>query len=117
MIYSKQTALHHYSWGGNCEGWEYIESQSLSVKEERMPPGTSEKTHFHKTAQQFFFILKGEASIEIEGELFTVKAKEGIHILNGQKHRILNKGMEDLEFLLTSTPSSKGDRYEPGENS
>jgi mannose-6-phosphate isomerase-like protein (cupin superfamily) len=115
MIYSKQTALRHYFWGEQCEGWEYVTSPSLSVKQERMPPATAEKLHFHQYAQQFFFVLTGEASFEIDGHVFLVKAGEGIHIQAGQRHRILNTGPEDLEFILTSTPSTQTDRHETGD--
>jgi mannose-6-phosphate isomerase-like protein (cupin superfamily) len=57
----------HYVWGENCDGWRLLQSASLSVIEEHMPPGASEVRHFHRRAQQFFFILSGEAMMETEG--------------------------------------------------
>ncbi len=76
-----------------------------------MPPGTSEALHYHQYAQQFFFILKGTASFEIETESIIVEAQEGIHIPAGKKHRISNPAGEDLEFILSSQPSTKDDRH------
>lgn len=75
-----------------------------------MPAGTAEQLHYHAKAQQFFFILKGVASFEIEGEMIDVKEQEGLHIKAGLKHRILNNTNSDLEFILSSQPSTAGDR-------
>jgi len=108
---SKEQSLKHYTWGNACDGWNLVDEASLSVKKERMPPGTSEALHYHQYAQQFFFILKGTASFEIEAEHIIVNEQEGIHIPAGKKHRISNQAGEDLEFILSSQPSTKEDRY------
>ena len=110
-VVSKDKPLKHYQWGNHCDGWNLVEENSLSVKWERMPPHTLEQKHFHEKAQQFFFILKGEAVFEIEKERIIVKKEEGIHIPNGKHHRIINEGNVDLEFLLSSQPSTVGDRF------
>ncbi len=75
-----------------------------------MPAGTAENLHYHEKAQQFFFILSGTASFEIDGEKIEVNTQEGIHIKAGQKHRILNQTETELEFILSSQPSTTGDR-------
>ena len=75
-----------------------------------MPAGTAEDLHYHIRSQQFFFILKGVATFEIEGAMVEVKTQEGIHIKAGLKHRILNQTTSDLEFILSSQPSTAGDR-------
>lgn len=108
---SKYEPLKHYQWGDACDGWNLLDEPSLSVKQENMPAGTSEQMHYHELAQQFFFILKGTATFEIDGRTIQVKEQEGIHILPGQKHRISNQTISDLEFILSSQPSTAGDRY------
>ena len=100
----------HYKWGDNCDGWHLLKSDSLSVIQEKMPPNTSEALHFHSKSQQFFYILKGIATFELEGETHEIKENQGFHILPNQKHRILNKTNQDLEFLVISEPKSHGDR-------
>jgi mannose-6-phosphate isomerase-like protein (cupin superfamily) len=107
---SKTNSLKHYMWGDNCDGWNFVDNSSLSVKQERMPSGTSEALHYHQHAQQFFFILNGKAQFEIEGLTTEVAAGEGIHIEAGQKHRIINPSLEDLEFILCSQPATANDR-------
>lgn len=109
-VVSKKSPLKHYGWGNNCDGWNLVDAPGLSVKVEKMPPHTSEQKHVHQFAQQFFYILNGAAVFEIEGERIYVKAEQGIHIAAGKSHRIINEGSEDLEFILTSQPSTANDR-------
>jgi len=109
-VVSKNNPLQHYTWGDHCDGWILLEGNDLSVKWERMPPHSAELKHVHEKAQQFFFILKGEAVFEIEQERISVKKEESIHITSGKHHRILNEGNDDLEFLLSSQPSTQRDR-------
>ena len=109
-VVSKYQSLKHYQWGNDCDGWNFVEEESLSIKQERMPAGCSEQLHYHRHSQQFFFILKGIATFEIENKLVEVKEQEGLHIKPGLKHRILNNTKEDLEFILSSQPSTVNDR-------
>lgn len=107
---SKYEPLKHYQWGNACDGWNFVDEPSLSVKQERMPAGTAEALHYHEHAQQFFFILEGIATFEIDNEFITVNAQEGIHIKPKQKHRISNQSATDLLFILSSQPDTAGDR-------
>lgn len=107
---SKYHPLKHYTWGSQCDGWNLVDEVSLSVKHERMPSGAAEARHYHEKASQFFFILKGQARFEVEDEVVDVGNGEGLQIASGKKHRILNPGDEDLEFILCSQPSTVNDR-------
>ena len=109
MIKSTENA-EHYIWGDNCEGWLLLLSDTLSVIQERMPPGTSEQLHYHEHAQQVFYILSGRATFEIEGEIKTVEANQSIAIKPGSKHRIWNDRDSYLHFLVISEPKTRGDR-------
>lgn len=111
MIKSKKNS-EHYIWGSHCDSWVLKESASLSIKQEIMPSGTAEKLHFHEIAEQFFFILKGEATFYINDERFSIKIGEGITVLPKSKHYISNELEEDLEFLVISNPSTNNDRTE-----
>lgn len=77
-----------------------------------MPSGTAEKRHFHNNAEQFFYILKGEAVFYINEEKFSVKTGESITILPKSEHYISNESTEDVEFLVISAPSTNNDRIE-----
>jgi mannose-6-phosphate isomerase-like protein (cupin superfamily) len=108
-IISRRTA-EHYTWGKVCDGWRLVGDAALSVIEEAMPPGSQEVRHYHQKAQQFFYILSGEATMETNAETLRLRAGEGIRILPGMRHRILNESSEEVRFLVISQPPSHGDR-------
>jgi mannose-6-phosphate isomerase-like protein (cupin superfamily) len=110
-VLSKENCLTHYQWGNGCDGWVLVDTEGLSVKQEQMPAKTAEALHFHKHAQQFFFILKGTARFEVENVSCTVHSGTGFHITAGKKHRVVNDTDTDLEFILSSQPSTNNDRF------
>jgi mannose-6-phosphate isomerase-like protein (cupin superfamily) len=100
----------HYLWGDKCDGWHLLKSESLSIIYERMPPGTQEARHVHNKAQQFFFVLEGEATMELDGKEFVIREREGIHVAAGKPHQMFNRSQADVFFLVISQPPSHGDR-------
>lgn len=109
MVIDRSTA-EHYLWGNNCDGWHLVKSEGLSVIQERVPAGESEKQHRHAKARQFFYILKGEAVMEMDGEAYPLDAGKGIEVPPGSVHKFRNDSMEDVEFLVISSPTTRGDR-------
>ncbi len=105
-------SAEHYTWGNNCDGWHLVKSDSLSVIKETMPSMTKEKLHYHKKAQQFFYVLSGVATFEIDGLTYNVEQNRGISIKPGVRHRISNGSYSDLEFIVVSEPQSHGDRVD-----
>jgi mannose-6-phosphate isomerase-like protein (cupin superfamily) len=106
---SRATA-EHYSWGLDCDGWHLVKDAALSVIEEQMPPGSSEMLHSHRSAQQFFYILSGKVTMQIEREEVRLQAGEGLHVLPRVRHRMSNRSGEVTRFLVISQPPSHGDR-------
>ncbi|ASA57754.1 cupin domain-containing protein [Vibrio gazogenes] len=102
----------HYQWGEQCDGWHLVKSQSLSVIQERVPPGCSEVRHLHNKSEQFFFVLSGCATLEVNGETFELLQNQGFHVPSNTPHQLSNRGHTDLHFVVTSTPPSHGDRVE-----
>jgi mannose-6-phosphate isomerase-like protein (cupin superfamily) len=115
LVTSTQNA-QHYTWGSQCDGWHLLRSDSLSVIQERMPPGTAEQMHYHNRAQQVFYILSGTATFELEEETVTVEAGQSIHVVPSGRHRILNNSDTEIHFLVISEPKSHGDRVNVGES-
>lgn len=107
-------SAEHYTWGGSrgtdCDGWHLVRTPGLSVIEESMPPGTNEIRHSHVRARQFFFVLEGELTMEVEGSNLLLRAREGIEIRPGQWHRAVNRGEISVRMLVISQPPSHGDR-------
>ena len=106
----------HYKWGGatatDCDGWYLVQTPELNIIEELMPPATAETRHLHRHARQFFYVLAGELTLEIEHNQFTLRTGQGIEISPGQAHQAMNCGSEDARILVTSQPPSHGDRLD-----
>jgi mannose-6-phosphate isomerase-like protein (cupin superfamily) len=102
--------VEHYNWGDRCQAWFLLKSPSLTVIEEEMPPGTSETLHFHRQARQLFYILEGEASMEISGESIELQPSQSIQVAPGTIHRIRNASTGQLKFLVISQPDSHRDK-------
>ncbi|MEZ5427959.1 MAG: cupin domain-containing protein [Pyrinomonadaceae bacterium] len=109
MIADRSNA-EHYFWGEDCEGWHLLKSEALSVIEEKVPPGRSEKRHFHARARQFFYILSGNAVLEIDGKKFEMTAGQSIEVPPGARHQFINQSDEAVEFLVISAPPTGDDR-------
>jgi mannose-6-phosphate isomerase-like protein (cupin superfamily) len=110
MVRIDRQAAPHYVWGNGCDGWHLVQTPTLSVIEERMPPGTSEIRHYHRQAHQFFYVLRGSLSVESGETEIALRAGQGVSVLAGEPHQVRNRSASDVEFLVVSQPPSHGDR-------
>jgi uncharacterized cupin superfamily protein len=109
------TALaQRYSWGEGCDGWHLVRAAGLSIIEERMPPGTREVRHWHARSMQFFYVLSGVLTLEVEGHRHRLAARTGIELPQGTAHQARNDTAADVEFLVISMPPAQADRHEAG---
>ena len=113
QIISTKSA-EHYKWGGpqgnTCDGWHLVKTPDLSVIEELLPPNASEVRHSHVRARQFFYVLEGELTLEVEHHDFVLRSGEGLEISPGQNHQAINRSDKPTRILVTSQPPSHGDR-------
>jgi quercetin dioxygenase-like cupin family protein len=93
-LVSKVNAIR-YKWGGptgnDCDGWHLVQTPKLSIIEETMPPNTSETRHQHAHARQFFYVIEGELTMEIERQFIELHPGEGVEIAPGQPHQAINR--------------------------
>lgn len=87
----------HFNWGEHCSGWFFINNPALSILYEKMPAGAMEEKHYHEATWQFFFVLSGSATMEID-------------IPPKAPHKIINHTQGELNFLVISMPNHKQDR-------
>jgi mannose-6-phosphate isomerase-like protein (cupin superfamily) len=100
----------HYPWGDGCDGWFLLKAAGFHVIEERMPPGTAEKRHYHERAEQLFYVLAGELTMRFQGNSVRVGAREAVRVSAGEVHQATNESGTAVEFLVISCPPSHGDR-------
>jgi quercetin dioxygenase-like cupin family protein len=75
-----------------------------------MPSGAREVRHYHTTARQFFYVLEGTLTMEVDGQIFTLPKGYGIQIEPGQRHQAENASGSAVRMLVISQPASHGDR-------
>ena len=100
----------HYVWGDGCDGWHLVRSERLSVIQERIPPNAAEKRHYHESAEQFFYVLSGVATMELDGEIFAIHPQRDIHVIASAQNRTINRPRSDLVFTIIPIPPSQDDR-------
>ncbi len=102
--------VEHYVWGDVCDGWHLLRRDDMSVIQEHVPAGASEVMHYHKKARQFFYILEGEGAMAFEDYVILLKKGQGLEIAPQVKHQFRNQSNTDVQFLVISVPSTRGDR-------
>ncbi len=85
-----------------------VEKQSLA--EAQIPAGSATQRHYHRIAEEFYFILTGRGQMEIDGETREVGPGDAILIPAGAWHTIT--ASEALRFLCCCAPPySHDDTY------
>jgi mannose-6-phosphate isomerase-like protein (cupin superfamily) len=97
-------------WGDACSAWDLLKDENLSVSLEEMPPGTAEIEHRHARSQQFFFVLSGQLSINLDDRQHVLREQEGLSVPPNTSHKARNSHSETVRFLVISCPSTTGDR-------
>ena len=100
----------HYLWGGICEGWRYLDEGDMSVILERLPDGASEQAHSHRRVRQLFFVLEGEASMELGDTVVRFGPRQAVHVPPGTPHRFFNSSGSDVVVLVISSGAARDDR-------
>ena len=85
--------------------------EDLRIVEERMPPNAHEERHHHSRARQFFYVLSGTLTIELDGREHTVSAGSGLHVPAGTPHLVANRAQDAATFLAIASPTTAGDRH------
>jgi mannose-6-phosphate isomerase-like protein (cupin superfamily) len=106
------TSGERYQWGNSSEGWHLLNRPELSVIQERVPAGDRERRHYHSKARQFFYVLQGQAVLEVAGSRFVLGAGQGLEVPPGSPHQFMNESAAPVSFLVVSSPHSHGDRAE-----
>jgi mannose-6-phosphate isomerase-like protein (cupin superfamily) len=84
-----------------------IRQQSLA--EARVPVGGQTTPHYHPRTEEIYYILIGQARMEIGDEQQVVGPGDAIAIPPGVVHQISNIGDRTLQFLCCCAPAYEHD--------
>jgi mannose-6-phosphate isomerase-like protein (cupin superfamily) len=108
-VNSTKTAPH-FLWGEGCEGWWLKQGGKFTVISEIMLPHASELRHLHENTEQFFYVLEGALTIELDGQEYKLEQHNGMVIPPMSPHRVFNSSNQVVKFLVISCPDSHEDR-------
>ena len=75
-----------------------------SLAEATLEPGQATQRHYHGEAEEIYFVLEGEAEMELDGDRARVEAGQAIPIPPGARHQIRNAGARPLRILCCRSP-------------
>jgi len=76
--------------------------QNQSLAEATVPVGKPTERHYHKLSEEFYFILEGTGTMEIDGKTREVTPGDAILIPPGAWHQIT--ASQTLRFLCACAP-------------
>ena len=77
-----------------------VRQQSLA--EATVPAGGATQRHYHRLSEEFYYILRGRGTMEIDGEERAVGVGDAVLIPAGAWHQI--RADEELRFLCCCAP-------------
>jgi mannose-6-phosphate isomerase-like protein (cupin superfamily) len=81
-----------------------------SLAEIRHPVGTASREHWHRVAEEVYYVLEGEGVVRVDGQVRTIGPGDVVVISPGQRHKVAQQGDRDLVLLVTCVPA-----YSPAE--
>ncbi len=72
-----------------------------------IPPNGSSVAHYHRVAEETYYMLKGKARLVINENEFILKPEDACLIMPGEVHQIFNiaESGEVLEFVAVCAPA------------
>lgn len=90
--------------------WRNSAIRNQSLAEARLAPGASTQDHFHRLAEEIYFITHGRGRIRVGEEIAEVHPGDAVAIPPGVPHKLWNTGAEPLRLLCCCAPA-----YEHGD--
>jgi mannose-6-phosphate isomerase-like protein (cupin superfamily) len=83
-----------------------------SLAEATLEPDQATERHYHRIAEEIYFVLKGSGRMEVDGDTRTVRPGDAVLIPPGAWHTLENNGSSELRILCCcSPPYSHDDTY------
>ena len=85
---------------------ENMNSKHIDYRISMYQPMAYVERHSHKVQEQVYHVLEGEALMEIGGKTQVVRKHDVIYLPPGVPHSINNTGVQDLIFIVVTSPVS-----------
>lgn len=79
--------------------------RNQSLAEARVPVGGSTQAHYHRRAEEIYFITQGRGHVRVGTEEREVRVGDAIGIPPGVPHKLWNTGHEPLKLLCCCAPA------------
>jgi mannose-6-phosphate isomerase-like protein (cupin superfamily) len=80
-----------------------VRNQSLA--EAALRPGQATARHYHREAEEIYYVVEGAGELEVDGERRRVTAGDAALIPPGAWHQIRAEGERPLRFLCCCAPA------------
>ena len=77
-----------------------LENEGHLLQVVTVPPRTRQRLHFHREQTEVFYVLQGQAVIELAGEEFLARPGDGFICCPGDHHSLWNRSDEDFRLLV-----------------
>lgn len=71
----------------------------------------AQERHYHKLGAEFYLVLEGSMSIEVEGQIYNLSAGDMIIINPGAVHQVKPDGCEFICRVITANCGGAADKY------
>ena len=98
--------IEHRPWGSfeHLLDCEYCKVKRIIVK-----PGHKLSYQYHHKRNEVWVVVQGVATVTLDDKVVDIKETEIVNIPVTTKHRVENKGTEDLVFIETQTGTYFGE--------
>jgi mannose-6-phosphate isomerase-like protein (cupin superfamily) len=84
---------------------ELMHAANQSLAEATLSPGQQTERHYHAASEELYYVLEGEAEMEVDGERSAVVPGDAILIPPGAWHQITATSGSELRFLCCCAPA------------
>ena len=85
------------------------QNKNQSLAEAIIPAHSQTQRHYHKSTEEIYFVLQGQAKMFLNNEIFLIQSGDSIVIPAGQHHSLNNAYDEELIILCCCSPAYSHD--------
>jgi mannose-6-phosphate isomerase-like protein (cupin superfamily) len=88
---------------------ELHRTEVQSLAEATLEPDEVTQRHYHRAAEEIYFVLKGSGRMEVDGDSRMIRPGDAVLIPAGAWHTLENNGNSELRFLCCCSPAYSHD--------